>query len=84
MEQIYFKQLVGSRFFGTNKETSDTDYFIIWNGITKNIPGRPHYMYHSPMDGIDKILGITFNFYQILDGFEENSEEKNLFSKYIQ
>ena len=84
MEQIYFKQLVGSRFFGTNKETSDIDYFAIWNGITKNIPGQPHYMYHSPIDGIDKILGVTHNFYQILDGFGENLEGKNPFSEYIQ
>jgi hypothetical protein len=41
-------------------------------------------MYHSPTDGIDEILGITCNFYQILDGFGENLEGKNLFSEYIQ
>ena len=75
--------MIGSRFFNTNKENSDTDYFIIWDGITKNILGQSHYMYHSPMDGIDKILGTTHNFFQILEGFGENLEEKNLFSKYV-
>ena len=84
MEKIYLKQLVGSRFFGINLERSDTDMFVIWDGPTQNKPGQPHYMYYNLNDGVDAILGITHNFYQILDGFGENLEGKNLFSEYIQ
>ena len=58
--------------------------FVIWDGPTQNKPGQPHYMYYNLNDGVDAILGITHNFYQILDGFGENLEGKNLFSEYIQ
>lgn len=83
MEQIYFKQLGGSRFFGTNLEKSDTDYLVIWNGASKNECGKIHTMYHSPEDGADRLLGLTPSFYQINMGFGKNLEKENLFSKYI-
>lgn len=83
MEQIYLKQLVGSRFFNINRENSDTDMFVIWDGPTKNKPGRPHYMYYNLNDGIDAILGTTTNFYQIIDGIGDNLEGKESFIQYL-
>lgn len=83
MEQIYLKQLVGSRFFNINRENSDTDMFVIWNGPTQNKPGRPHCMYHNLEDGADKILGMTNNFFQIIDGIGKNLEGKESLIQYL-
>lgn len=82
MEQIYLKQLVGSRFFGINLERSDTDIIVIWDGPSENKPGKPHCMYKSIDDGIKAILGLGNNFYQILDGLGENLIE-NQFTNYL-
>lgn len=82
MENIYLKQLVGSRFFGINLEGSDTDIIVIWDNPSKNKPGRPHYMYKSVDDGIKEILGLGNNFYQILDGLGEDYVH-NDFTKYL-
>lgn len=82
MNDIYFKQLVGSRFFGTNLDHSDTDIFIIHNGLTKNKVGKIHYMYHSIDDGLNCILGITPNFYQLIDGLNK-IEVNNTFTNYL-
>ena len=81
--EIYLKQLVGSRFFNINRENSDIDMFVIWDGPTQNKPGRPHYMYHNLNDGIDTILGITTNFYQIIDGIGDNLEGKESLIQYL-
>lgn len=83
MEQIYLKQLVGSRFFKINRENSDTDMVVIWDGPTQNKPGRPHYMYKSIDDGIKAILGLGNNFYQIADGLGEDYIH-NDFTKYLE
>lgn len=82
MENIYLKQLVGSRFFGINLEGSDTDVIVIWDNPSKNKPGKPHYMYKSVDDGIKGILGLGNNFYQILDGLGEDYVH-NDFTKYL-
>lgn len=82
MENIYLKQLVGSRFFGINLEGSDTDVIVIWDNPSKNKPGKPHYMYKSVDDGIKGILGLGNNFYQILDGLGEDYVH-NGFTKYL-
>ena len=78
MEKIYYKQLVGSRFFGTNLENSDTDIFVIWDSESMQKPKKIHYIYKSIEDGINNILGVSTNFGQIIVGYDGEGNENLL------